>query len=138
MANTLFAEHNRVATVGVRPGVSGEQVVKDIEGVAASTLVYTVPAGKTLLLFVSWMHCLNITAAGRAELIVRNAAAARQYSIGNAGGQTNVGLNQYSCTSRWIPLEIPAGYDIYISFLAGTPGISVGIEGVLVKPGENI
>ncbi len=137
MANTLFAEKNRAAWLGVRPGVYGEQLVKDIEAVAIDTVVYTVPVGKMLLMFVSWIHCFNSTAAGRAELIVRNDLGARQYSIGNAGNQSNIGSSQYSSTARYLPLEIPAGYDIQINIVAGTPGISAGIEGLLINPLEN-
>jgi hypothetical protein len=138
MAYTLFAEKNRVAWSGVRPGVYGEQVTIDSAlSAVGSTTLYTVPAGKTLLLFNSWWAVEAGAAAGiDITYGVYDAVPALIYRLCrffNAGGSVASAL----AAARWIPLEMPAGYSLRMSLAVGG-SIAGGFEGILVDPLENV
>jgi hypothetical protein len=137
MANTLFAEKNRVNWIGVRPGVYGEQILKHAENVVVDTILYTVPAGKTLLMFGCWIQPQFSTAAGAVSLLIRDLLDATVYIAIRAVSISGVGDIQASVRDFTIPIEIAAGFDIFIDITAAGCPSSVGIEGLLIIPSEN-
>jgi hypothetical protein len=137
MAMTVWKEKNRIHWLGIRPAIIGEQLLAYVNIVTVDTTVYTVPANKTLLLFNDWLMVSGAVAAGSANLIIRNAAAATVYVLGIATNQTNIGNTLPTTRSRFIPIEIQEGFDIRIDVLGGSSVISCGIEGILIDPEAN-
>lgn len=137
MANTIFSENNRAAWIGVRPGVYGEQILKYAEGVAVDTVLYTVPAGKTLLMFGCWICPQYSTAAGSGSILIRNAADVTVYIPVRAVVSSASGALSASVRDLSIPIEIAAGFDVVIDISAAGAPVSGGFEGLLVDPLEN-
>ena len=137
MANTLFSEKNKAAWIGVRPGVYGEQIAVNGEAVNQTVVLYTVPAGKTLLVFNTR---LSVTGAagggGNAALKHSSGVPADIYSLhhcnvvapGNPVAQT---------LARFVPYEIPAGHLVRLTSSNANTGALAGFEGLLVTPAEN-
>jgi len=132
MANSLFAEHNRAAWVGVRPGVFGEQVIAYAEIIAVDTVLYTVPAGKTLFLFDWWLSVVGLTAAALWGLKVYTGGAALSSVLGVITQFTAVGGGAVTGANYTVPAEIPEAYTIRAIRSAAGVTISCGIKGLLV------
>jgi len=136
MAYTLYAEHNRVSVFGVRPGITGEQIRLDgIQVLAGTTVVYTVPAGKTLCVFNDWWVCEMGSVVGLDHAWgVFDALGVLVYRLAhmvNLGVTFSLGGSH----DRFVPLEIGAGFSLKIVVVAGGT-MSAGFEGLLVTPGE--
>jgi len=134
MAYTLFAEKNRVAWVGVRPGVYGDQVTVDgVQNAVGTTILYTVPAGKTLLMFDSWSTIGMGVAAGQDIFFgIYNAVPALVYRFSRS---VNTGAAQIlsHAQSRFVPIEIAEGFSIRaVVIVSGI--ILCGFFGILVDP----
>jgi len=134
MANTIFAEKNKIAWVGIRPGVYGEQVLGYGTANNGTTIIYTVPAGKTLLLFDTFVQYYSgTTPGGTVTLRIRNAADATVYNIYYVVVPLN-GRQGTACNSRWIPIEVPENYDIVLVSSGAAAYASCHIEGILIDP----
>jgi hypothetical protein len=137
MANTLFAEKNRASWLGIRAGVYGEQITLSGQVVGVGTaIIYTVPVGKTLLLFGDWTIGQAGSVAGTdIYMAIYNAVPAiiyYLYRIANPG--TTFGYSK--SVSRFVPLELTAGFSVRIGVVVnGT--VSGGIEGLVIDPLEN-
>lgn len=134
MAFSLFAEHNKTAWIGIRPAVVGEPVSVDgLQSGAGTVVLYTVPAGKTLLLFNDWAITEASSAAGLDHTLgVYNAVPALTYRLFhfvNLGATFSVS----KAHARFVPLEIPEGFSIRIVVVAAA-GMLAGIEGLLIDP----
>lgn len=112
MALMKYREGNEIKFVGVRPGHRGTQIAKSNTKSNGGQIIHTVTAGQVLCL----TYC-NLTAfatgAGSGYFRVRDDEDALQYTIiwvafpvANKIFSLPVVLNP--------PLEIPAGYDIYV------------------------
>ena len=123
---TVYREPNQVKWVGVRPGHNGEQILIDID-TAVSVIVYTVPADKLLFLFdwsISTAPNLNI----HSRLQIRTAVPVVVANIAGASSYTgDSGTN--NAQALWVPIEIKAGYDIYLFATGATRGY---IHGILI------
>ncbi len=132
MAATVYAEHNQVKWVGVRPGVEGEQIVKSGEQANGTNVLYTVPAGKVLLIFQTYVTGIATAASGgRAQLRHTTDVPATIYMFGNVltnadNGGTSIVL------ARFVPYECLAGtlISLYSSVAAIIAG--GGFEGILI------
>jgi hypothetical protein len=134
MAMTLFAEKNRVNWMGVRPGVYGEKIAKDGTQLGVgSTILYTVPADRTLLLFNSWSVSLMTSTVGLDHVMaIFNAVPAVEYRLfhsSNLAATATIAISQ----ARTIPYELPEGYSVQI-IVAGGAAMLGGFEGILVDP----
>ena len=138
MANTLFAEKNKVAWIGVRPGVYGEAINAYQRANNSTVVLYTVPAGKTLLLFHTALEVyLSAAPAADGDLIWQNAVPAMAYMLHSlSNGTTGTGINVAS--DRAIPLEIPAGHRVVVVSPTAGSYCRGHIEGLLVNPAENV
>ena len=92
---------------------SDTRIEKSAEATNATVILHTVTAGKTFHLTGASL-CESSTAAGNAELIVRNVADVTQYMIFKLRGQ---GAASYHATSLpfFCAVKIPAGYDIVVN-----------------------
>lgn len=118
MALMKFRESNMVRWTGARPGHNGEQVLEYGEAIAATVVVYTVPADK--ILFLSMFGVGNTGAAtGYCSLYIYDAVPAvwRRLSKMHNRNSVNEGLRYCSCNP---PIEIPGDYSLRIhSSIAG-------------------
>lgn len=134
MAYTLFAEKNRVNWVGVRPGVYGEQVCGGGNISNAILTLYTVPAGKTLLLFGCFLSARN-TAGATAEgiLFIANAASVLQYYLAQIDFAALIGTNNVA-RDLTMPIEVPAGWLIRLQSTTVACVSWGNYNGILVDP----
>ena len=123
---TVFREPNQVKWIGVRPGHKGEEIIKNID-LAASAIVYTVPADKLLLLF-DWSIGIiqNVNNGSRLQLRTAVPVVYAELFYVTSGINT---AGQVASQSLNIPIEIPATYDIYVTCTAVTRGY---IHGILI------
>ena len=110
--STSWREPNAARWVGVRPGHDGTQVVKSAScGGVATAILYTVTAGKVLLLFNFTLSCDGAT-GGNAGMFVRDDGDVFQY---NLYWIDRINAIPTVCSmAMWMPIEIPAGYDIVL------------------------
>lgn len=87
---------------------------KFAQAVAATTIVYTVTAGKTLYIVAANLSCVSTAAAAiEVSLFVRNAAdVAQGYLIARYPGPGH--LNCGGECAYPIPLQVPAGWDVVV------------------------
>ena len=112
MAEMLHREPNQVNWLGVRPAHLGTQISKSVEDVNNTTaIIHTVTAGKTLFL-VSCRLMVTATGAGSILLRVRDDEDTFLYTIDRFYAPINGTWS--SPTYFFPPLEIPAGYDIFV------------------------
>jgi len=112
MALMKFREQNQVKWVGVRPGHDGTQVAASNVASAGDAIVYTVPVGKVLYV-TAWNAQAKDTAGGNAALFaVRDDLDAWVYSF--MALSFAVAGQVVSSLSHDPPLEVPAGYDVYV------------------------
>lgn len=108
-----YKETNQVKWLGVRPAHYGDQIIIDQSVVNGSVIVHTVTAGKVFYLENFLMRFWSANAGNNALVGVRNVADVHQYVICQmklgAGIGDNVGMSFRS------PIEIPAGYDVYLT-----------------------
>jgi len=71
MSLSLFAEHNKINWVGVRPGHYGEQILKSIFTENSEDTLYTVPSGSTFFL-TGYSFTVRAGAAGTFKIIIYN------------------------------------------------------------------
>jgi hypothetical protein len=136
MAYSAFAEHNRAAWVGVRPGVYGEQIIRSAATILAEIVVlYTVPALSTFLLFGTALHVHCGVAATVGSLFVTNAADVTQYTIAY-DSFSNAGDDGSTVRDRYIPLEIPAGFKVKVQQTVAGSSTFAEIEGLLAASSE--
>lgn len=111
-----FREANQVKWVGIRPGHNGEQIAKHHVAVNTTAIIHTVTSGKTFYLS-SASYMIYYTGAGFAIMSVRDLSDVAVYHLGmgyKAANDPTITLP----ISFPQPLEIPAGYDIYLQSLA--------------------
>ena len=123
---TVHREPNQVKWIGVRPGHKGEEIIKNID-LAASAIVYTVPADKLLLLF-DWSIGIiqNVNNGSRLQLRTAVPVVYAELFYVTSGINT---AGQVASQSLNIPIEIPATYDIYVTCAVVTRGY---IHGILI------
>ena len=123
---TVHREPNQVKWIGVRPGHNGDEVLININ-VAVNTLLYTVPADKILFIF-SWQLSFINNTGGGGYLYLRDNLGAEYYVLayvnGNAGSAGGTLAN-----NTFVPIEVVAGYDIYLTTSALMRG---GVQGILI------
>jgi len=137
MSYTLFAEHNVLQWQGVRPAINGTQIGVHGHAQNATTVLYTVPASRTLFVFNTWHHAIMWAMAGL-ELTfgVYNETPALVYPFfysPNAG----IGCVSDGNLARWVPYQVPPLYSIRCVGVGTLGHIAAGFEGVLVTPEEN-
>ena len=138
MAYTLFAEKNRVAWLGVRPGVYGAQIFVSFAANNATVVGYTVPAGKTLLLTRSRLSVFSSAAlVGSGIIQVYNTVPAL---LGNLHLMTLMiaGQSLSENSDRYFPLELETGWTVKIVSSAASAYAEGTIEGILVNPLEQV
>ena len=123
---TVHREPNQVKWVGVRPGHNGEQVLIDID-FNANQLLYTVAADKLLFIF-SWQVTLAANAAGIATLELRTAVPAVYYHLAYLRGAL-ADIGPSVSNSLWVPIEVPATYNNYLTTDQRVKG---GVHGILI------
>lgn len=113
--------------MGSRPAHGGDQVIAYAVATNNTTIVYTVPAGKTLYLKGFNIGCLGGGAVTSHYLLIRNAADAvwkyLQYLPTAAAGCIGF-TRDYSQ-----PLEVPSGYDVCVYNNNGTAYTGACIDG---------
>lgn len=103
-------EPEQVFTI-VEPPYECNYVFESLSVENATTILYTVTAGRTLHL-TTWYLNVNGVAAGEAQLYVRNVADVLQYYLATL--PVAVGVKDHDGLSYPISVEIPAGYDVVI------------------------
>jgi hypothetical protein len=137
MAMTTYKEKNRVHWIGVRPAIIGEQISLYGSATNGTTLIYTVPADKMLLLFNDWAGGYWPAAAGGSfSFFVRNAADVEVFRI-LSGGLTIAGTLTRDRLARYIPFEVQEGFDVCISSDNPNCQAYAGFEGILIDPEAN-
>lgn len=132
MASTVFSEYNQAKWVGIRPGVSGEQIAKYGEQANGTAVLYTVPANKVLLIFQTYVSGIAVTGGGgRAQLRHTTAVPATLYMFGNIVTNANQGGTNISL-SRFVPYECAAA--TLISLYSDNVNLAAcgGFEGILI------
>ena len=126
---TVHREPNQVKWIGVRPGHNGDQIHEYGTAVGATTVVYTVPADKILLLF-GFNLITSCTVAGTASLGIYTAVPAlhRYLSAGTVRANFSMTISQ----DYVVPIEIAAAYSIRAISPAGTLDITACINGILI------
>ena len=121
MALMTYREANQVIWRGVRPAHNGTQhtAIGYMENAAAA--FYTVGAGDTFFLCTATLG-YQLMAAGSAYMRVRTDAAAVYYNLVYDVVQAASFGNSKS-VYFWPPMELPAGYDIFLS--TDTAGLKV-------------
>jgi len=125
MSDMMFREPNQIKWLGTRPGHNGTQKIIKIES-GANVELYEVTAGLTFFLTAYYIG-FGMNTAKQATLEVRNVLDAIQYYLGypsSAAVSTGSGIFM----SFYFPLEIPAGYDFYITTTGQVRGFIAGWE----------
>jgi len=123
---TVHREPNQVKWIGVRPGHNGTEQLVQIE-CGGNLLVYTVPADKLFLIY-DWQFSVAGGVAGAALLSLRTAVPAIYYHLAyvtSVVGSSSAGVSQ----ALWIPIELPATYQIYVTTNQPVRG---GVHGILI------
>ena len=107
-----WAEPNRARWVGIRPGHGGEQVAVSAAATDnQTTIVYTVPASERFFL-TDWTLAMYAKASEWNYFYVRDESDVTLYHIlrryYTAASQGEV------AHTHFVPLEIPAGYDLVV------------------------
>lgn len=130
MAIAAHHEDNMAKWVGVRPGHNGEQV-GGYDGVAnGDVILYTVPADKILLIF-NWSLTANSAAAAVfAFLGIRDALDVQTHALGQLRLKNS--MPNSIVGSRYIPYEVPEGYDVYVSSNSADCSAYGTFDGILI------
>ena len=123
---TVHREPNQVKWIGVRPGHNGEQILINID-TAVTAVIYTVPADKLLFIFNYSYSCAS-NAAAWAFVQLRNALDVVYYTLGQSASSAGACAPVVSA-NLWVPIEVPAGYDLYLTTAGTSRG---GIHGILI------
>ena len=110
---TVHREPNQVKWVGVRPGHNGDQFI--YSGVMAAivpTAIAQVPADKIMFLCSASLGAYGGVVAGMRLAIYTDVPAFWHYLM--SGVSAAAGGNFSSCASYDPPIEIPAGYWLYV------------------------
>ena len=126
-------EANQVKWVGVRPGYYGQQILISESRVnTVKQLMYTVPAGKVLLIFhTSVTLSINGVGAFESWIWIEDDGAATYHYVGYVKG-CGATANNNSVSDRFSPLIVPAGYTLNLSCIGPTNYATCDIEGILV------
>jgi len=125
-------EENQVKWVGIRPGYHGDQVTAYNSVAAGTAIVYTVPAGKTLLIFNTSMSVSrNAVGVSPAYFILRDSGDVLVHEIYKIY-VNGVGSVISVSTARYSPLIAPADYDITIQSGIAADNVAGSFEGILV------
>ena len=127
----VWNENNQVKWVGIRPGYHGEQLTA-YDGVVNGTVtIYTVPAGKILLLFTDEFSGQR-GAAGNSncDMLLYDATPAIVHRISRLHFRAEEGL--VTSKSRFVPLICLAGYSIRIFSDSASTSVAGEIEGILI------
>jgi len=116
-----FREPNYALRVGIRPGHDGTQVVATETCDNSTVIVYTVTSGKVLYLCEGMLSIPSLV-TGKAVLALRDTGDNFWRSLCRirAAAATTVQANH---VNFWPPLEVPSGYDIYIT--STQPGLTI-------------
>ena len=131
MSLVRFGEQNRSRWIGVRPGYEGEQVKGAGSVVNTTGTVYTVPAGKVLLLF--WA-ALNLTVAGVGRGRFYHASGGA--TVGDflyLHVLTAVGAVHPAIITFPVPYEIPPGDTLVIASSTATLTARGSFGGILIN-----
>ena len=123
---TVHREPNQVKWVGVRPGHNGEQILIDIL-TAVAVVLYTVPADKLLLIF-NYSYSCQPNGANYAFVQLRNALDVVYYTLGASNSAAGAS-SPVIMANLWVPIEVPAGHDLYFNVVGTSRG---GIHGILI------
>ena len=112
-------------------GTLGAQVVKDsgASSVSATSTIYTVPGGKSLMITSAWITQSRSTAAGGCGLQIFTGASSYVNSIINSLCDSSIGNT--GAISLNNPIVVPTGYLIKAVAIAGTPLFSTGFVGYI-------
>ena len=113
MAAMAFREPNQVRWVGTRPGHNGTQVIAGGTATNTVTILWTVTAGKTLHITYFSLAMRSGAVTAECSISVRNGADVYQYSIVNIG--TVASDHGELAAALSVPIEVPAGYDVYVA-----------------------
>ena len=131
---TRWREGNRARWVGVRPGHHGEQVAISKEVTDATIIVYTVPAAKRFFLCDVGISYYAAEAGTHFGLGVRDDVDTLLYYLwyhtSNWATASETGRN------FWPPIEIPAGYDVFIYSSGATRTVHAFIHGWVQDEGD--
>jgi hypothetical protein len=93
----------------------------------ASTVLYTVPSGRTFYLYHASLSVSRATAGEcRVQLVIRDASDVEVCKILTIGAEAGL-YGDHGEISMPNPLPIPAGYDLYVVIAGGT--VRVGVSG---------
>jgi len=113
-----YREKNKVLWRGVRPAHNGDQVHKEATATNGTSLIYTVPAGKTL--YLTHVHLGAVAIAGSWGMVYyRNVADVYVANLVR-GVYVGVTTSPPFTANYYPPLEISAGFDLMVvSNIAG-------------------
>ncbi len=126
---TSWREPNMARWVGIRPGHGGVQVSGASSKANGYETLYTVGAGKILLIF-SWYLSSASSAAGGSSFYIRDGAAAEVHRLCRHGFLAAGVLSNSG--ERFIPYEVPAGYTLDLYTSAATISAYGGFDGILI------
>ena len=112
MALTGWVEPDQVVWRGVRWARKGNLLVKYGEAVNGSTLIYTVPAGRTYYL-VGSVLCPTVFGVGAGMGWVRDASDVVWFRLGSYAYTDGEGFSAVAFHPP-APLEVPEGYDFVV------------------------
>jgi len=113
MALTGWVEPDQVVWRGIRWARKGNLLVKYGEATNGSTLIYTVPAGRTFYLVGSLLCPTNFN-NGYGRGYIRDASDTIWFSLGLYGAGSGQGLCAVVFQPS-APMEVPEGYDFVVS-----------------------
>ncbi len=126
---TRFREGNRRLWIGMRPGHAGAQVLDQGSANNATTTIYTVPAGYTLLIFAWYLDTVTSGAGSGTFALYDDAGVLMGYIWRHvflvAGAKSN-GL------APFVPYEVPAGGTVRLTSSAAGLTSYAGIMGILI------
>lgn len=125
-----WREPNRARWVGVRPGHDGDMLVKAGTAVNGTTIVYTVPVGKVLLVVAFTMY-LTVGGAGAVTGFL-NRAGEDAFCLGRLFQNTAAGWQPHVNGNFPIPFELDAGDTVSIVSSAVTITGGLTVFGILM------
>jgi len=135
MANTVFSEKNKVHWLGVRPGVYGEQIIESGLASNGTTVLYTVPVGKILLLTYLSLGTSG-DGAGDSYLAIYDAVPALVEKLMD-NNMSTAHLTVSQAAGLYFPIEVSAGYSIRLVSTVAAVAARGTFAGLLVNPTEN-
>jgi len=125
---------NKVEWVGAAPATNGDgkSISTVVGGVAANTVLYTVPVGYYFALYNHWISMSRVGAVQHVmRMEIQNGLGVVQYIIDKLVSQAGSVEQNHAALARFSPIVIPAGYTINLIY-GGAGTMDGGIEGWLM------